>query len=112
MKVFHLLMRVVDLYKGSFVDDKIEGFGTYVWPSGEEYEGDYKANRRNGKGTYHYPDGSKYKGEFLNDQKHGQGCLTDLDGSILHNGEWKDDDPVVTLVQTKRWNRLRKTVTK
>ena len=45
MIVLLSLMRVVDLYKGSFVDGKMEGFGKYVSPSGVEYEGEPMALR-------------------------------------------------------------------
>ena len=91
----HLIDAFVDLDKGSFVNDKKEGFGRHIWPDGAEYEGEYKANRRNGKGTYHFRDGSKYMGEWLNNKRNGQGCEINPDGSIFHNGEWKNDKPAI-----------------
>ena len=63
-------MRVVDLYKGSFVLDKREGFGTYVWPSGVEYEGEWKDDKRSGKGKEMLPDGSTYEGEYWGGARH------------------------------------------
>ena len=59
----HLIDACVELYKGSFVDDKREGFGKYCHPDGYEYEGEWKNNKRNGKGKRKWPDGSTYEGE-------------------------------------------------
>ena len=28
-------------YKGDWLNDKMHGHGTFVWPTGERYEGDY-----------------------------------------------------------------------
>ena len=60
-----LIDSLVDLYKGSFVDNKREGFGRHFWPDGAEYEGDWKNDKRNGKGKEKWPDGSTYEGECL-----------------------------------------------
>ena len=56
-------MRLACLYKGSFVDDKIEGFGTFLSPSGFKYEGEWKDDKPNGKGKVKWPDGSADEGE-------------------------------------------------
>ena len=56
-------MRVVDLYKGWFVDGTREGFGAHVSPSGLEYEGEWKDNKQDGKGKMKWPDGDMYEGE-------------------------------------------------
>ena len=63
MIAFQWLMRVVDSYKGSVVNDKTDGFGSCVWPSGFEYEGEWKDNKHNGCGKIKWPDGSTYEGE-------------------------------------------------
>ena len=59
----HLIDACVELYKGSFVDDKREGFGKDCHPDGYEYEGEWKNNKPNGKGKEKWPDGSTYEGE-------------------------------------------------
>ena len=56
-------MRVVDLCKGSFVDDKRVGFGTYVSASGLDYEGEWKDDKPNGKGKKKWLNGDIYEGE-------------------------------------------------
>ena len=63
-------MYVVDVYKGSFVDDKRVGFGTYVSPSGYEYDGEWKDNKRNGKGKEKWPNGDTYEGECRDGVNH------------------------------------------
>ena len=75
------MMRVIDLYEGSFVDDKREGFGTYVSPSDEEYEGEWKDNKQNGKGKKKWPNGDIYDGECSGGVNHD--CIPLIDGVLL-----------------------------
>ena len=95
-------------FVGSFVDGEFDGFGKRVMSNpdgggGEEdydnyeevYEGDWKCGQRNGSGTYQFPNGNKYKGEFWNGDFHGSGRLTRCDGFVVHDGEWKDDKPLL-----------------
>ena len=56
----HLIDACVELYKGSFVDDKREGFGRYVALFGFEYEGEWKDDKANGKGRKTWK-GSSYE---------------------------------------------------
>ena len=58
-------MRLVGLYKGSVLDDKREGIGAFVSPSGVEYEGQWKNDKPNGNGKKEWPDGSTYEGECM-----------------------------------------------
>ena len=58
-----LIDAFVDLYKGSFIDDKIEGFGRYLTPDEFEYKGEWKNNKANGQGKKKWPDGHTYEGE-------------------------------------------------
>ena len=62
MNVLIGLMRI-DMYKGSFVDNKMEGFGIYVGPHGEEYEGEWEDDKPNGKGKKTWLNGATYEGE-------------------------------------------------
>ena len=32
-------------YKGSIINGKMHGFGTYTWPNGDQYIGDFAENR-------------------------------------------------------------------
>lgn len=44
------------------------GYGTYIYPSGDIYVEEYKDGKRNGQGTYTFPDGKFLKGFWENDQ--------------------------------------------
>ena len=66
----HLIDAFVDLFEGSFVDDKREGFGTFVSTSGYEYEGEWKYNKPNGKGKKKWPNGDMYEGECRGGANH------------------------------------------
>ena len=61
-------MCVVDLYK--FVNNKREGFGTFVSPSGFEYEGEWKHSKPNGKGKKKWRKGDMYEGESRGGANH------------------------------------------
>jgi hypothetical protein len=39
-------------------------------------------------------DGRRYRGEWRNGMAHGHGTETYPNGSIRHEGEWMDDEPV------------------
>ena len=60
-----------DRYEGEFFEDRIEGFGVYVFGrgpwAGERYEGDYLADRRHGYGVYHWASGDVYSGPWRED---------------------------------------------
>jgi hypothetical protein len=61
-----------DRYEGDFVEDRIEGFGLYVFGrgpwQGERYEGDYLAGRRHGHGVYRWTTGDVYSGPWRDDR--------------------------------------------
>lgn len=70
-------------YTGSFVDGKMEGQGTYKWPSGEEYTGDYKNNIKMGYGVFKWPNGKIFEGPFVNGNPNGEGKLI-YEGKIIN----------------------------
>ena len=72
-------MRLVGLYKGSFLYDKREGFGTFLSPSGLEYEGEWKDDKQHGKGKKKWPDGDMYEGECRGGANHD--CIPVIDTS-------------------------------
>jgi hypothetical protein len=49
-------------YCGSFIENKMEGFGIMIYVDGRRYEGYYVDDKRQGFGIYKYADGSEYSG--------------------------------------------------
>lgn len=69
MMVFSSGSRAGNTYEGSWVNDKMDGFGTYIW--------------------HHWKGRSVYEGFFENNCKHGQGKLSSWNG--VHRGSWRCD---------------------
>jgi len=80
-------------YVGEFKNDKQDGNGTYTDADGDKYVGEFKNDKYHGNGTHTYADGSKYVGEWKNGNKHGNGTFTSADGTIVHSGEWVNNQP-------------------
>ena len=55
------------------------------------YDGDWVNDRMNGYGKYIYDDDSYYIGQWKNDLKHGKGTMHDSNGNIQKKGKWVDD---------------------
>jgi hypothetical protein len=83
-------------YDGSWKDGKFHGLGVHTWPNGGKYVGQYKVGLKHGYGVYDWSDGSKYEGQFANGKRNGQGAQLNANGTIYHNGLWKDDEPIRT----------------
>ncbi len=43
----------------------VNGFGTYLFPSGNKYTGNFKDKKRDGQGTFFFANGDKFEGTFL-----------------------------------------------
>jgi len=65
------------------------GYGVWVFDSGDMYAGYWSGGYRNGEGTYLYTDGQKYTGNFVNNKRNGFGKYNWIAGSS-YSGEWKD----------------------
>jgi hypothetical protein len=74
--------------------DKKHGQGIFCDASGNNYEGQWEANKMHGQGIYYFASGSKYEGQWEAGNMHGQGEKTTQDGAVVHDGLWKDDQPV------------------
>ncbi|KAA6336026.1 MAG: hypothetical protein EZS28_052912, partial [Streblomastix strix] len=68
-------------YDGDWVEDAMEGEGTFVWTGGAKYTGQFKNNKFNGNGTYTWPDGATYSGGWLDGKMHGKGQYKTEDGT-------------------------------
>jgi hypothetical protein len=77
------------------------GYGEYVFSSGDKYSGNWVKGKRSGQGIYEWIEGDKYEGGWLKNKYHGQGVITTksfkYDGYWFKNkrsgqgiGEWKD----------------------
>jgi pyruvate-formate lyase-activating enzyme len=78
-----------DMYVGEFKDGKKHGQGTFTWSGGRNYVGEWKDGKPIGLGTYTWTDGEKFVGEWKDDKRHGQGTLTFHDGTT-YVGEFKN----------------------
>ena len=52
-------------YEGEYEYDKKNGYGVFVWASGNIYKGEYRNEEREGYGEMNWTDGSMYQGEWL-----------------------------------------------
>ena len=80
-----------DNYEGEFVNDKITGYGKYIWDNHHQYIGYFVNGEMNGKGKYKWPDGSEYEGEYVNNKREGKGKFKWNSGAFFegnfHNGK-------------------------
>eukprot|EP00942_MAST-04A_sp_MAST-4A-sp1_P010873 g10873.t1 len=101
-----------NVYVGEWKDDKRNGKGKLTdkngklihegtwktYASGNVYVGDFKDDKFHGKGTFTWNSGSLkgevYVGEWKNNKQNGYGKHTNADGSIYHDGMWKDCERV------------------
>ncbi len=70
-----------DMYSGNFKDGYRSGQGTYIYANGESYVGSYNDHKRNGYGTYYWPDGGFYAGNWKDGNQDGDGSYTKADGT-------------------------------
>ncbi len=75
---------------GCIFGDCSDGYGTYVWTSGEKYTGNWVLDKRKGQGTNYFAGGDRYEGEWLNDLRNGYGTNYYLDGTSK-SGMWEND---------------------
>ncbi len=70
-------------HSGLLFDGEYVGYGLYFWDDGAEwYRGEYKAGYRGGYGTYHFPSGNEYVGEWVDGDRTGYGVFTWSDGDV------------------------------
>jgi hypothetical protein len=81
-------------YKGVLKNGKRNGLGVNVYADGSRYEGKWTDNVFQGKGKMTWNDGASYDGEWNKGLMHGQGIELRADGTIRHQGQFADGDPV------------------
>lgn len=76
-------------YIGNWKDNKMNGDGSFIFANGGKYTGEFKDGKRNGTGTYTWADGEKHIGQWMNDKQHGEGTYYKKNGTI-QTGVWKE----------------------
>ena len=61
------------IYRGCFICNKKDGYGTQIWNDSSKYEGEWKDDQYDGYGIYCFPNGKKYSGEWEKSCKNGFG---------------------------------------
>ena len=79
-------------YVGEWKDDKRHGHGASTFVDGGQHVGEYKDGKPNGHGTYTWADGDKYVGEYKDSKPNGHGTYTWADGDV-YVGDYKDGKP-------------------
>ena len=67
--------------KGCISGNCDNGYGTWVYPSGEKYTGDWVNKKMHGNGAYYYKSGDIYKGQFNNNKLQGIGTVVFKNGA-------------------------------
>lgn len=57
------------MYEGEWLDDKTNGYGTYINVNGGKIVGHWKDDLQEGQCVEILPDGSKYDGNFVRGKK-------------------------------------------
>ena len=81
-----------DIYKGSFVNGKKEGYGIFEKRNKFIYEGYFKNDKYEGKGKIYYLNGNVFDGMFKNNKEDGTGILKEWEGTIIKKGLWLDGE--------------------
>ena len=79
-----------EYYDGEWKDDKMDGYGVYLYSNGDKYEGYWSMGSQNGKGKYIFTDGKAYEGEWKMQKMHGTGSFFCLDKYANFNGEFRE----------------------
>ena len=90
-----------DRYQGMFKEHKRSGHGVYKYGNGDEYQGEWRNSEKHdrgvfyGHGVYRWANGDVYQGEYKDDMRNGHGVKHLANGDLVHDGEWKDDQPLL-----------------
>lgn len=77
-------------YEGNYKDGLKSGIGKMLYPNGDVYEGEWVDNKMQGEGTYTYKKtGDIYSGSWVADKKHGQGSYEFGADSSMMTGTWE-----------------------
>ena len=90
-----VLNNFVDRFEGERNErGEREGYGIYIWSSGEKYSGHWTANAMDGKGRMTFANGDVYTGIFQKGRIDGEGTMLNLSNGSISQGHFLDGDPV------------------
>jgi len=75
-------------YTGTFVKNRMDGFGKRIFSNKTVFEGEYKGGGMNGRGQLTRANGDKYEGEFMDNRFHGNGVMHYATGDS-YRGQWQ-----------------------
>jgi len=81
-----------NVYAGCWKNGILTGQGTITLNNGDKYVGGLLNGSMHGQGTYTYASGNKYVGVWKDDKFNGYGTYYNADGTIWHQGQWKDNE--------------------
>jgi len=89
-------MRFADggTYFGNFCEGLQHGKGNMVFADNSKYEGDFENGNFHGFGKMVWNDGGYYEGEWKDGMIHGKGREIRADGTLRHEGNWRNGAPV------------------
>ena len=76
------------MYKGNWVNGKMEGFGELTLSEGEVYIGFFLNGFPNGHGIRKWANGDFYEGSYENGYQTGQGMFLSLEQGWKYVGDW------------------------
>mmetsp|Transcript_70155 Transcript_70155/g.196345 ORF Transcript_70155/g.196345 Transcript_70155/m.196345 type:complete len:139 (+) Transcript_70155:44-460(+) len=90
-----------ETYAGSWVNDAMEGEGTFNFASGATYVGCFANSQFDGEGKYTWADGASYQGGWKQNKMHGKGLYIDTEfvrwKGDFHNGKFFNGKSYITL---------------
>eukprot|EP00929_Paragymnodinium_shiwhaense_P034365 TRINITY_DN18714_c0_g1_i1.p1 TRINITY_DN18714_c0_g1~~TRINITY_DN18714_c0_g1_i1.p1 ORF type:complete len:435 (+),score=72.92 TRINITY_DN18714_c0_g1_i1:86-1390(+) len=79
------------IYEGQWSRGQVHGLGWCVYKGGSHYKGFWSHNMKSGAGFQRWVDGSSYNGQFLCGLKHGCGVYTASSGTLVFEGQFRQD---------------------
>lgn len=69
-----------DTYRGMYIHDIMQGYGTYTYANGNRYEGLFQNGIYDGFGTFYFSNGDKFEGYYKDGKETGVGLFTTAKG--------------------------------
>jgi len=68
--------------------------GAWINPGNEKYQGEWQNGKPQGQGTHTFASGERYVGAWRDGKYHGQGALYAVNGSVISQGTWAENQLV------------------